>query len=167
MKFARLWIPLEMLAKRCWASVGQEPPSRRHGAGNPAKPASPATMDYVWGFVDVLRIPGNVRVPLDDMYWARNVLVHGDPDAAEQKMCGRFEYLARARREKLSGPLFPGGPELHPARLPDPSSYAMCLYVAAEMLSRLLEKIFLSLFDCRETYFHGTAPSHKTIGPWV
>jgi hypothetical protein len=163
MKFVRLWIPLEMLSRRYWDHLGQEPPSR-HPAVARAGRRVPA-MDYIWGFVDALGIPNASQVPLNDMYLARNEIVHGDPEAAEQNMCARFGDLARIRRDKLSAPSFPGAPQLDPARLPNPTSYGMCLYEAAEMLSRLLEKIFLNLFDCRDGYFYSVAPYHTTIGP--
>jgi hypothetical protein len=157
-KMITLWIVLEMLAKNYWK---QHPESTK----------SSNDFDKSFQYLKRLQLPQvslldkclSVRASLADtplwyMYTARNSIVHGDPETAEKEMCQWFGQFVEERVRKLEG--FPGM-----SRFPGPDKYGSCLYEAIDMLSRVLEKVFLNILDCKDFMFYLTAPIHSTMMP--
>ena len=157
-KMITLWIVLEMLAKRYWE---QQPETTRPGKD----------FDKSFQYLKLLQLPqvslidksGSpgatlADIPLWYMYAARNSIVHGDPETAGKEMCQWFGQFVEERVRKLE--LFPGM-----GRFPDRDTYGSCLYEAIDMLSRVLEKVFLNILDCKDFMFYLNAPIHSAMMP--
>jgi hypothetical protein len=50
-------------------------------------------------------------------------------------------------------------------RLPDPNSYTVCVAIAADVLSRVMEKVFLNRFGCTEFDFYTRARYNSAWAP--
>ncbi len=151
LKFIRLWIVIEMLA---YNYLKNDPNIPKYN------------FDRVTKYLQAQSLPNIAEIPLRAMYDARNKLVHGNPEEAEKKMCKWFgDYVEKRRKhfsESARQELFG---QIDEENLPDPTNYGCCMYEAVHMLSRLLEKVFLNLMDCTDTFYYQNSPYFTTWSP--
>lgn len=155
LRLIRLWIVLEMLALY---------DHKQNRTMYSASVGDIYKFDRVKEFLYNREIPDTDTIPLREFYLARNSLVHGNIDNAERRASGwfgthvkdRVEGLERSRKQW-------DGERLH--NLPKPDHFGSCLMIANDIVSRLLEKVFLNLFACTDAWFYLNAKYNSSLAP--
>lgn len=153
-KFVRLWIVLEMLTYNYWKTKISK-----------SKLKDTPDLDLVVDYLNTVSIPDLGDVPLREMHKSRHAIVHGNPTQAELNMLNWFGPFVEKRRNEFLDPNRPFPMAPTDPHLPDPTDFGSCVYEAADMLSRLLEKVFFSLFDCKDSMFYLRAKYHTSEAP--
>lgn len=151
MKFIRLWMIIEMLARARWHGKTGDPRGKR---------------DRVIEFAKDLKLPDDDIIPFDSMWEARNALVHGDIELVEKNMYAWFSDLVEDRRKEweASERIFMRS-RVKPLVYTISSLNSHALFVAGRYLARVLEKIFLALLDTKDSWFFKKAIYNTTWAP--
>lgn len=169
MKFVRLWMAFEMLAR---AHCRKIYPSR-----------DMTDLQLVQQFIKDLQLPGYDTMPIKDMYIVRGHIIHGNEELTNQVM-RRFMHLAQKRhRELFEADLMFNGlarkitqhfpTDEKRAKLakrefeyiPMVPDYGSALLEPVLYLSRILEKVFLVLFDTKESWYFQKAEYFTVWSP--
>jgi hypothetical protein len=162
LKLTCLWSVLEMLGKAYWENRKPDKPIIL--ATNKKSHERTIVDNIIEPFLTDIGIPNwNAsmlanRVNLHDIYTVRGHITHGDP-RLEADAIRLFGPYVQKRQDELSHWAF----SKH--SLPDPASFGCCQYEAVHLLSRLLEKTFFNLFDCKGSMYYIRLPYHTSCPP--